>query len=44
MDWYAVVKRHYDAGRYTVEQVEVFVTAKKITDKQAKEITTASAA
>lgn len=38
MDWYALIKRHYDAGRYTEEQVQVFVTAKKITAEQAAEI------
>lgn len=39
MDWCALVKRHYDAGRYTSDQVQVFVTAKKITAEQATEIT-----
>lgn len=38
MDWYALVKRYYDAGRYTAEQVQVFVTAGKITEEQAVEI------
>lgn len=38
MDWYALVKHHYDAGRYTAEQVRVFVTAGKITAAQAAEI------
>lgn len=38
MDWYALVKRYYDAGRYTAEQVQVFVTAGKITPEQAAEI------
>lgn len=38
MDWYALVKRYYDAGRYTAEQLQVFVTAGKITAVQAKEI------
>ncbi|MDH6371743.1 putative XkdX family phage protein [Paenibacillus sp. PastF-3] len=39
MNWYALVKRYFDAGLYTGEQVQVFVTAKKITTEQAKEIT-----
>lgn len=39
MDWYALVKRYYDAGRYKAEQVQVFVDAGKITPKQADEIT-----
>lgn len=38
MDWYALVKRYFDAGLYTGEQVRVFVTAKKITAEQAMEI------
>jgi len=38
MDWYALIKRYFDAGRYTAEQVQVFVTASKITSEQAKEI------
>ncbi len=38
MDWYALIKRYFDAGRYTVEQLQVFVTAGKITARQAKEI------
>lgn len=39
MDWYALIKRHYDAGRYTADQVQIFVTANKITADQAAEIT-----
>ncbi|MEK3969433.1 MULTISPECIES: XkdX family protein [unclassified Paenibacillus] len=39
MNWYALVKRYFDAGLYTGEQVQVFVTAKKITAEQATEIT-----
>lgn len=35
MDWYALVKRYYETGRYTVEQVQVFVAAGKITVEQA---------
>lgn len=39
MDWYALVKRYYTAGLYSVVQVQVFVNAKKITAEQAIEIT-----
>jgi len=39
LDWHAVVKRHYDAGRYTAEQVAVFVQAGKITPEQYEQIT-----
>jgi uncharacterized XkdX family phage protein len=39
MDWFAIVKRHYDAGRYTPENVLVFYTAGKITAEQYTEIT-----
>lgn len=38
MDWYALIKRYFDAGRYTADQVQVFVTAGKITAEQAVEI------
>ncbi|WP_340004411.1 XkdX family protein [Paenibacillus sp. FSL K6-0276] len=43
MDWFATIKRYYDAGRYTTAQVQIFVTAKKITAEQAIEITTSAA-
>lgn len=36
---YNSIKRYYDEGRYTNEQVKVFVKAKWITDVQYKEIT-----
>jgi uncharacterized XkdX family phage protein len=39
MDWYALVKRYFDSGLYTGEQVQIFVTSKKITAEQAEEIT-----
>ena len=40
MNWYyTTVKRYYDAGRYTKEQVAVFVAANKITSEQYEEIT-----
>jgi phage uncharacterized protein, XkdX family len=39
MDWYTIVKRHYDAGRYTEAQVAVFVQAGKITPEQYQTIT-----
>jgi len=39
MDWYTIVRRHYDAGRYTNNDVKVFVQAGKITPEQYKQIT-----
>lgn len=36
---YNTIKCHYDAGRYTEEQVKVFVVAKWITTAQYKQIT-----
>lgn len=39
MDWYSLVKRYYESGRYTADQVQVFVAAGKITAEQAAEIT-----
>jgi len=38
MDWFATIKRHYDAGRYTDTQVAVFVVGKKITAAQYEQI------
>lgn len=38
MDWFALIKRYYEAGRYTAEQLQVFVAAGKITAAQAEEI------
>lgn len=39
MNWFQVVKRHYDAGRYDEEAVAVFVQAGKITAEQYEDIT-----
>jgi len=39
MNWFEIVKRHYDAGRYTEAQVAVFVQAGKITPEQYQTIT-----
>ncbi|MHA7963518.1 XkdX family protein [Paenibacillus sp. CAU 1782] len=39
MDWFGIVKRHYDAGRYNDEQVAVFVAGNKITTEQYQQIT-----
>jgi len=39
VDWYTIVKRHYDAGRYSKEDVAVFVAAGFITADQFKAIT-----
>ncbi|XID95786.1 XkdX family protein [Paenibacillaceae bacterium WGS1546] len=39
MDWYATIKRHYDAGRYSNADVSKFVLAGKITGAQYETIT-----
>jgi uncharacterized XkdX family phage protein len=39
MDWYGIVKRHYDAKRYNDEQVAVFVVCSKITIEEYQQIT-----
>lgn len=39
MDWYTLVKRYYDNGRYSESDVAVFVAAGKITPEQYKAIT-----
>ncbi|MCA0754897.1 XkdX family protein [Paenibacillus sp. N4] len=39
MDWYATVKRHYDADRYTDANVATFVIGNKITPEQYETIT-----
>jgi uncharacterized XkdX family phage protein len=39
VDWFSIVKRHYDAGRYDADDVAVFVTAGKITPEQYQTIT-----
>lgn len=39
MDWFTIVKRHFDAGRYNDAQVAVFVAAGKITPTQYQTIT-----
>ncbi len=36
---YNSIKRYYDMGKYTNEQMKVFVQAKWITDEQYREIT-----
>jgi len=38
MNWFATIKRYYDAGRYTKENVATFVEAGKITPEQYEEI------
>lgn len=43
MDWYAIIKRYYVAGYYSKDQVQVFVTANKITSEQVIEITGSAA-
>lgn len=39
MDWFEKIKRYYDMGKYTKEQVKIFVAAGKITEEQYTEIT-----
>ena len=39
MNWFEKVKRYYDMGKYTNEQVKVFVKGKKITEKEYELIT-----
>lgn len=36
---YNSIKRYYDMGKYTLEQMKVFVKAKWIEEEQFKEIT-----
>lgn len=37
--WFQSVKRYYNQGRYSIEDVKVFVKARKITAEQYQEIT-----
>lgn len=39
MNWYEKIKRYYDLGKYTNEQVKVFVIGGKISPEQYEEIT-----
>ena len=39
MNWFEKIKRYYENGHYTVEEVKIFVKAKKITEVQFEEIT-----
>ncbi len=39
IDWYAIVKRYYDRGYYSKDNVKVFVQAGKITPEQYQELT-----
>lgn len=39
MDWFTIIKRHYDAGRYDKADVAKFVAAGKITAVQYADIT-----
>ncbi|MGX4598971.1 XkdX family protein [Faecalimicrobium sp. JNUCC 81] len=38
MNWFEKVKRYYEKGIYTSNQVKIFVKSKKITEKEYKEI------
>lgn len=39
MNWYKTTKRYYDMGKYTNEQMKVFVKGNKITIEEYEEIT-----
>ncbi|TAN63577.1 XkdX family protein [Paraclostridium sordellii 8483] len=39
MDWFEKIKRYYNNGRYTKDEVKKFVQFKKITEEQYKKIT-----
>lgn len=39
MDWFKTVKRYYDKGYYSNEDVKIFVVGKKITEEEYKIIT-----
>lgn len=39
MNWFEKIKRYYDKGLYTNENVKVFVKSTKITPEQYEEIT-----
>ncbi len=39
MNWFEKIKRYFNMGKYTVEQVKVFVQTKKITEEEFKTIT-----
>ena len=39
MNWFEKVKRYYDMGKYTNEQVRIFVNAGRITEEEYKIIT-----
>ena len=39
MNWFEKIKRYYDKGIYTNDEVKVFVKWNKITEEQYKEIT-----
>lgn len=42
IDYYSLVKRYYERGYYTKDDVKVFVQAGKITPEQYEEITSES--
>ncbi|WP_343101926.1 XkdX family protein [Romboutsia sp. MSSM.1001216sp_RTP31141st1_G3_RTP31141_220114] len=39
MDWFEKINRYYGKGKYTKEEVKVFVISGKITEDEYKEIT-----
>ncbi|MBC6310968.1 XkdX family protein [Listeria sp. FSL L7-1582] len=38
LDWYKLIKRYYEGGFYTKDQVQRFVELSKITQEEANEI------
>lgn len=39
IDWFEKANRYYSKGKYTKEEVKVFVISGKITEEEYKEIT-----
>lgn len=39
MDWFVKINRYYTMGKYTVDQVKIFVQTGKITEIEFKSIT-----
>lgn len=39
MNWFEKIKRYYDKGLYTIDQVKVFVQVGKITEEEFRMIT-----
>lgn len=39
LNWYKTIKKYYDLGKYTLDQMRVFVEVGKITEEEFEEIT-----